>query len=430
TFWFDDKNREIINKQKYLTAMAVSCAAHICSLLQAPEGEAVLVNKGEARAIKPSDIAVLVRNGSEARKIKMALAKHNIASVYLSNRDSVFSCALARDLWYVLNAALQPQNESALRTALACSLFALSAVELDELNSNELLWEQRVNEFYHYQQLWLEKGVLTMLYQLLHRYELGAKWLAGSDGERDLTDYLHLAELLQQQSVRLDSAHALLHWLMLQIEEPDGDSDDQRQRLESEKNLVQIVTIHKSKGLEYNLVYLPFICDFKKSSAPFFHDEDDGYQAVLDLSDAKPAKEKADVERLAEDLRLLYVALTRAVFGCFLGIAPLKQGNSKEMALHNSALGYILLHGKAGTPDTLFDALNKFVAEDSSLSVCMPPEGHDGFYQESAAEVSAFSALEFHGKISQNWRFTSYSALLKQDQKAAAKASAIEFAPP
>ncbi|MGL5291334.1 MAG: exodeoxyribonuclease V subunit beta [Vibrionaceae bacterium] len=435
TFWFDNEKREIINKQKYLTSMAISCAAHICDLLQAPAGDAVLVNKGKVRAIKPSDIAVLVRNGSEARKIKMALAKHHIASVYLSNRDSVFSCTLARDLWYVLNAALQPQNESALRTALACSLFALSAVELDELNCNELLWERRVNEFYHYQQLWLEKGVLTMLYQLLHRYELGAKWLASSDGERDLTDYLHLAELLQQQSVRLDSAHALLHWLARQIEAPDGDSDDQRQRLESERNLVQIVTIHKSKGLEYNLVYLPFICDFKKSSAPFFHDENDGYQAVLDLSDKKnaadekTAKEKADVERLAEDLRLLYVALTRAVFGCFLGIAPLKQGNCKEMALHSSALGHILLHGKPGDPDTLFDALNKFVAEDSTLSVCMPPVAHDRLYQESAAEVSTLSALEFHGKISQNWRFTSYSALLKQDQHATAKASALEFAP-
>lgn len=427
TFWFDEKNQEIINKKKYVKSMAISCAAHICELLQAPSGEAVLVNKGKLRAIKPGDIAVLVRNGGEARKVKEALAKHNIASVYLSNRDSVFSCVLARDLWYVLNAALQPQNESALRTALACSVFAFSAVELDELNHNELLWERRVNEFYQYQQLWLEKGVLTMLYQLLHRYELGSRWLARSDGERDLTDYLHLAELLQQQSARLDSPRALLHWLARQIEEPDGDSDDQRQRLESERNLVQIVTIHKSKGLEYNLVYLPFICDFKASSAAFFHDEE--RQAVLDLVDTKEAIEKADVERLAEDLRLLYVALTRAVFGCFLGVAPLKVGREKTMSLHKNALGYLLLQGKEGDPATLCEALHDFVAHDNSLSVAMPPPAHDGVYQESAAEVNAFSALEFHGKINQNWRLTSYSALVRQDQNAAADALAPEFIP-
>ncbi|MGL6176305.1 MAG: PD-(D/E)XK nuclease family protein, partial [Vibrionaceae bacterium] len=123
------------------------------------------------------------------------------------------------------------------------------------------------------------------------------------------------------------------------------------------------------------------------------------------------------------------VALTRAVFGCFLGVAPLKVGREKTMSLHKNALGYLLLQGKEGDPATLYKALNDFVAHDSALSVALPPPAHDGVYQESAAEVTAFSALEFHGKISQNWRLTSYSALVRQDQNAAAEILAPEFMP-
>ncbi|WP_220095428.1 3'-5' exonuclease, partial [Klebsiella variicola] len=101
-----------------------------------------------------------------------------------------------------------------------------------------------------------------------------------------------------------------------------GGSDEQIQRLESERRLVQIVTIHKSKGLEYPLVFLPFVMSYRESSEGKYYDAESATTWV-DLTGNEEALAKADQERLAEDLRLLYVALTRAVYGCFIGIAPL-----------------------------------------------------------------------------------------------------------
>lgn len=115
-------------------------------------------------------------------------------------------------------------------------------------------------------------------------------------------------------------------------------------RLESDKHLVQIVTIHKSKGLEYPLVWLPFITNFRVQDQAFYHDRH-SFEAVLDLNAAPESVDLAEAERLAEDLRLLYVALTRSVWHCSLGVAPLvrRRGDKKgDTDVHQSALGRLL----------------------------------------------------------------------------------------
>ena len=135
-------------------------------------------------------------------------------------------------------------------------------------------------------------------------------------------------------------------------------------RLESDKHLVQISTIHKSKGLEYKIVWLPFASNFLPQSKGLYHDRTD-YGVRLDLNDSEENVALADEERLAEDLRLLYVALTRAIYHCSVGIAPLIKGNrrkSGETDLHLSALGYVIQKGQAG--DSLL--LNDMLAEISN----------------------------------------------------------------
>ena len=137
-------------------------------------------------------------------------------------------------------------------------------------------------------------------------------------------------------------------------------------RLESEADLVQVVTIHKSKGLEYNLVFLPFICATRQASTPLYHQ--DGHTYVhLDLDDEEAleaAKEQADQERLAEDLRLLYVALTRGVYATWLGLGAVKMGNSHNK-MHLNAMGYLLQQGEE-CKDTEFKACVEKLANESA----------------------------------------------------------------
>ncbi|WP_407331232.1 exodeoxyribonuclease V subunit beta [Enterovibrio sp. 27052020O] len=419
TFWLPDE-RELVSKNDYESTMAIATATSIREILTAGNAERAHFCKGENRkAIQAGDIAILVRTGSEAAKVKKALARQGIASVYLSNRNSVFSSALATDLQRLLAGVISPDNERALRAALASGLFALTAEELDALNHDEKSWERAVIEFSTYQSVWFSRGILPMLRQVMQRRSIAERLLLEDEGERALTDLLHLGELLQQASQTLDSHHALIRWLADHIDNPNGNSEEQQVRLESERDLVQIVTIHKSKGLEYDLVYLPFACNFRSSDRPFFHD--DHNTPTLALSNPEPAIEQADKERLAEDLRLIYVALTRAVYGCFIGLAPLKDGRKStgDTGLHKSALGYLIQKGEAGDADALHTAVDALIKGQPQFTVTSPPNDASGKLASLDEVSQAITARKFKGTIRRDWRLTSYSGLVKQGHSSA-----------
>ncbi|MDD1795203.1 exodeoxyribonuclease V subunit beta [Enterovibrio sp. ZSDZ42] len=418
TFWLPEA-RDLVSKNDYEATMALATATSIREILSAGDEDRAHFCKGENRkAVQASDIAVLVRTGSEAAKVKQALARQGIASVYLSNRSSVFSSALAADLQRLLAAVLSPDNERALRAALASGLFALTATELDSLNHDEKAWERAVIEFSTYQSVWFSRGILPMLRQMMQRRGIAERLLLEEEGERSLTDLLHLGELLQQASQTLDSHHAVIRWLADHIDTPNGNSEEQQVRLESERDLVQIVTIHKSKGLEYDLVYLPFACNFRPSDRPFFHDDEN--TPTLALSNPEPAIELADKERLAEDLRLIYVALTRAVYCCFIGLAPLKDGRKStgDTGLHKSALGYLIQQGEAGDADTLHSSVAALVEELPQFSVVEPP-ADTGKLAVLEHKDDIIAAKHFKGTIRRDWRLTSYSGLVKQGHSSA-----------
>ncbi|MCF3099206.1 exodeoxyribonuclease V subunit beta, partial [Aeromonas australiensis] len=308
------------NRGDYQSKMARATAAEIHRLLTlAREGKALIGDK----AVKAGDIAVLVRTGAEGKLVQQELARLAIASVYLSNRESVLEQTEAREILLILHACQNPSEERSLRAALATGLFDLDAKALDGLASDERAWESALQEFMEYRSIWHRSGVLAMLRALLHRRNLASSLLASPYGERRLTNFLHLGELLQQVSSELDGEYALLRWLGEAVSRPNGQDAEQVLRLESERKLVQIVTIHKSKGLEYPLVFLPFICSHRTAETPLYHEADEaGNRTILDLTGADSSLAEADRERLAEDLRLLYVALTRGVYATWLGLAP------------------------------------------------------------------------------------------------------------
>ncbi|MND94527.1 RecBCD enzyme subunit RecB [compost metagenome] len=174
------------------------------------------------------------------------------------------------------------------------------------------------------------------------------------------------------------------------------------------------MTIHKSKGLEYPLVFLPFICSAKPvdgSRLPLhYHDESGNAQVTL-----KPTAELialADDERLAEDLRLLYVALTRAQHACWLGVADLKRGNNNGSVLHLSALGYLL---GGGAPLAEAPALQRWLQDLQqdcpALAYAEMPEATAEHYQPPQNDAALLVPRVPKRKASENWWIASYSAL-------------------
>lgn len=350
---------------------AARCAEQIVQWLNDPE--AGFAAPGEALArLRPADIAVLVRTGNEARAVRRELGARGVASVYLSDNESVFAGSEAQDLLVWLHAVAAPRDARAVRAGLATRLLDLSLDELGWLAADDEAFDARCEQLRALQSVWQGQGVLAMLRQTLHQFDLPARWLAETGGERRLTNYLHLAELLQSASAQLEGEHALIRWLATQCAGEGSHSDEQIVRLESDADLVKVVTVHKSKGLEYPVVFLPFACSFREInrrmdrfvSLPL---PDGGRALRLDYDDAELAR--ADDERLREDLRLLYVALTRARHALWLGVPMLQAARSKATTTinHKSATGYALAGPEERTADDWRALLDAFAAGQDAV---------------------------------------------------------------
>ncbi len=412
-----------LSAELYRQQMAERCASAMADMLLAGQrGDAGFAHPERGlQPVRPADMAVLVRTGREAQAIRQALAARGVRSVYLSDKDSVLNTQQAQDLLRWLCACAEPGNDRLLRAALASTTLGLSWAELELLNQDERLWEQRVDQFRDYRRRWQRQGVLPMLHRLLHDFQLPARLLLQSDGERSLTNLLHLAELLQRAARELDGEQALIRHLRELIQQAgEGAGEDQVLRLESDAELVKVVTIHKSKGLEYPLVFLPFISHSrpaKKGEPVRVHD---GERSRLELEPDDATLRQADQERLGEDLRLLYVALTRARHACWLGLADLKSGQSKASVLHRSAIAYLLAGGEPlPASEALVGWLQAWQPDGTALSVAPAPDIGQQCYQPLLAQSAELSARTPTHKRFASWWIGSYSALTISNEQPA-----------
>ncbi|GAA0794433.1 exodeoxyribonuclease V subunit beta [Marinobacterium sediminicola] len=418
----------------YRQLMAEHCASEICRLLTKAQRETAGFRHpdGHLTALKPSDIAILVRSGNEARIIREALERRAVRSVYLSDQASVYANTEAEDLWRWLRACAEPEQADRLHAALATTTLDLGYAWLEQLSRDEQLWEQEVERFRGLRDTWQRQGVLPMVRHLLDGFELPARLLQKTGGERVLTNLLHLAELLQNASSQLEGELALIRHLQEQILDSSNASEEHVMRLESDADLVQVVTIHKSKGLEYPLVFLPFICSYREVSADsgsYRYQTEKGVVLELDSSH-KQAREAADTERLQEDLRLLYVALTRPVHACWLGVAAIKRNRS--LSVHKSAFGQLLGCADKTDSATLSRLLQPLVS-DGVIEMSMPPPIDTTLLPESLSTKALAPARSCHRPVAgERWWIASYSAIAqlqaREDIAAPANSEPVETA--
>lgn len=273
-----------------------------------------------------SSVAVLCRTNRQAAMLQQVLRKAGIPSA-LESESSVFDTPEAAELELILAALLQPTSTGKVRAALATSTLGRTAAEIAALDENDRQSDEWAQRFFQWGESWRRGGVLQALQQVFDELEVIQRLLLRIDGERCVTNLRHLAELLHQAATekRLPPEE-LFQWLAAMRREPAlrlsdrGLGEAQQLRLESDEQAVKIVTIHKSKGLQYPIVFCPFLWDNPSPNTHRFilmHEPDTG-DLVADLR-SPPAAEslrRATVESRAEARRLLYVALTRARYRC------------------------------------------------------------------------------------------------------------------
>jgi len=395
------------------------CAHRVAGLLALGARAAAGFARGpDLQPLRPADIAVLVNTHAEAGRVRQALALRGVRSVYLSERESVYETLQAGELRHWLAACVNPEDGRAVRTALATPSLALSWWTLERLAAGEQAWEDVVARFQGYRACWRERGVLPMVRRLLHDFGVPARLLDdGRDGERVLTDILHLAELLQQAAMRLDGEQALMRYLDEQCEgAPAGGDDARRVRLESDEDLVRVVTVHKSKGLEYPLVFLPFAARariVRGDRGPYYVHGEGGRRRVLRPDAGELAQ--LDAERLAEDVRKLYVALTRARHAVWMAVGPLRDLE------RNSAVGHVL-----GGPEGVQPALRALVDVREGIvwdeaAVDEPPA-----WRDRAPAALGMARVPRHAAREHAWWISSYSALQLEPGRQAVARTAQE----
>ncbi len=414
---FEEKK---LSKDKADQRAAAACAKAIAGLLQnSAQGKASI----SGRALVSSDIAILVQAHRQAELMRAALRRAGLNSVYAS-KLSVFAGSEAAELETLLRALLNPASRSLSASALATTLFGLNASELYQLQQDAALWGRRVQQLRGYQAHWQRFGVHAMLHRLFQETGITARLTAQPGGERSLTNLLHLAELLYQEENAAPGMERLLRWLQRQRENAESDAEDERlMRLESDQALIRISTQHSAKGLEYPLVFLPFLWraqDGSRDGAIAFHDREtlsacrdfDGENAVhLAL---------AEEEQRAEAMRLLYVALTRARYStciCWGRVSGMMETPmARLLHAHNVSEDEVLLRQE------LAGLAQGGSGEEAVLARCYPP-GELPWQELSGSRAAgsaplpplsaqpALAARPFHGPVPNDYINCSYTSL-------------------
>ncbi len=327
-----------MNKSEARRVLSDGCAGEIARLLAGGAQGRILIKdpSGKSHPVRSSDIAILVRNRTQAEVMRNALSKAGISCVYHANQ-SVFSTDEAWEFLMVLRAAATPGDLSAVSTALATDAMGWNAKEIAALREHPEKWEDISSAFFELRSLWLRRGVLVMFRQMIHQLGIAHRLLQLPGGERRLTNWFQLAELLDEKRPEVSGIEAELSWLANQIELGGSDEEGQQMRLESDRQLVTIMTIHRSKGLEFPIVFVPFIWDSSsganRQNLLQYFDEKQGCYVIR--TDHGQMRSEMERQRLAEETRLLYVALTRAVVRCYISWGRFKSSE-------NSALYYLL----------------------------------------------------------------------------------------
>ncbi len=370
------------------------------------------------RLLNPGDLAVLVRANKHAALVRDALHDLGVPAV-IGGAGSVFDSGPAREWLRLLEACERPTARDRASLVALTSFIGWSAAEVATADEND--WEELHWDLHRCAAVLREQGVASLFEMVSAGHDVPARVLARPSGERFMTDLRHVAQLLHEAGIA-DSLGptALAAWLGRRIEEADRDTENEERtrRLESDAAAVQVLTIHRSKGLEFPIVFCPFMWDgyTHTPEVPLFHDPDHHNRRTIDVGGGGPDfdahKKMEQDEGRGEDLRLLYVALTRARHQAVLwwvGATNSQHSPLARLVFDREADGMVRSSGKKAQPDAAvelaFTSLGERVSVERVGAVTPAP------WQRNTGTPPALAVAVFDRTLDQSWRRASYSSI-------------------
>ena len=405
--------------------IARDLAADLVVLLSSPATVEIRASDGPPRRepIRPGHVAVLVRTHRNAALVHAALDAAGIPAV-INGAGSVFGTRPAREWLRLLEALERPAQSTRARSASLTSFLGWTAERV--ACAGEVEWEEVHRRLHRWARVLRVSGVAALMEAMTRAEGLPGRVLARADGERSLTDLRHVGQLLHATATAEGmGGAALTAWLRQRIAAAARETGDEERtrRLESDAEAVQVLTIHRSKGLEFPIVYCPDLWEpgyIPRDAQPvFFHDPAQDDARTIDVGLEGPDWGRHcrhhEEEQRGEDLRLAYVALTRARHQAVVWWAG-------SWESRHSALGRLLFaRGEDGVVAPAGAATptdSAAVARFEELALTVP--GRIGVERSSLsglpvswspARVSAsdLRAAAFRRGLDERWRRTSFS---------------------
>ncbi len=414
--------------------VAADLAGDVVGLLRS---DAVLTTSGQPRPVVPGDIAVLVRTNLQAELVRGALADADVPAV-LSGLANVFSTQLATEWLVLLKALDQPNRATGVRSAALTCFVGWDAKRLADAGDDAL--DELGPLLRGWAEVLAERGIPALVEVVIEETGLFERLLATDDGERRLTDLRQLGQLLHAAAVdeQLGTV-AVLEWLQRRINDAGTDpSEEQSRRLDSDAEAVQVITVHRSKGLEFPVVYVPYGWDrhLGAPAHPGYHTAD-GVRC-LDVggsggTDFDGHCRLDEAEQLGEDLRLLYVALTRAQCQVVTWWVP--SSTSPQAPLNRLLFGDFHA-GEQPQPSvappsdaTAWSRLSDLAAASDGCIAVEPVSVLDASWSPTSQPVRSLRAARFDRSLDTTWRRTSYTAMTTAAHDAAQARAGVSSEP-
>ncbi len=376
--------------------------------------------------LEAHQVAVLVSDRGQGERVQSALQRRDVP-VVLNGGGDIFLTPAA-DEWLTLLKALDaPHRPTLVRSAALTCFFGhdvrgivaggdtLTGEVADELRDGAILLRTR--------------GVAALV-ETFEERGMSNRILGQRGGERLLTDIRHLGQVLHDRAVRERlGLTALLEWL--RDERLRTAAGERPRRLDSDAKAVQIVTIHGSKGLEYPIVYLPYAFNYyeRPATTALFHDRSVAgvLRRVIDVggSGRQWAENLAAhrAEDAGEDLRKLYVALTRAQSQVVAWWAP--ADGTERGALHRILFGRRpgdreVLQSAPVHPDERAEHILGLIETEYGGPAAELAEAAPARLAAPRSDDQPLAARVFGRAIDTEWRRTSYSGLIRVEEQAIA----------
>jgi exodeoxyribonuclease V beta subunit len=374
----------------------------------------------------PGHVAVLVRTNHGASLVRSALEASGVPAV-INGAGSVFATDTAREWLRLLEAIERPASISRAHSAALTDFIGWPPERI--ASAGEAAWGEVHRRLHEWARVLRSGGVASLVQTITLMEGLTERMLQRLDGERRLTDLRHIGQLLH--SARLAEGlgtTALTAWLRRRIVEAEADTSDEERsrRLESDSEAVQVLTIHRSKGLEFPIVYVPFLWEatsIKDRQPVSFHDPAASNERVLDVALDGPEfqrhRQLAIAEERGEDLRIAYVALTRARHQAVIwwaGSWDSRDSPLGRLLFFRDADGNVASSGRFTPDDDTARTRFQSLAEQAPglISVERSTLGLPATWQPGLSTQDELNAAIFCRALDRRWRRTSYTDITSE----------------